>query len=81
MSEAHHDLATEFPKFKDIIHKLKTSDSHFKGLLDRYYDLNKAVHRSEQRIDLLSELEEEQLRKKRLHVKDELYSLLVKAAA
>ena len=79
MSEAHHDLAAEFPKYKDTIHELKVSNAHFRALLEKYHELNKAIHRSEQRVDILTEIEEEQLRKKRLTVKDELYAMLVKA--
>ena len=80
MSEAHHDLGAEFPKYKDTIHELKVSSAHFRGLLEKYHELNKAIHRSEQRVDILTEIEEEELRKKRLNVKDELYAMLVAAA-
>jgi len=76
MSEAKHDLAAEFPEFKEAIHELKMSNSHFLKLFDRYHELNRSIHRAEQRIDALSEFEEEKLRKQRLVVKDELYKIL-----
>lgn len=79
MSEAQHDLATEFPAMKELIHDLKTKNEHFRGLMDKYHQLNKSIHRSEQRIDTLSEREEEDLRKARLKLKDELYGMLVQA--
>ena len=79
MSELQHDLASEFPAMKDAIHELKISNEHFRGLMEKYHELNKAIHRSEQRIDMKSNQEEETLRKERLKVKDELYSLLVQA--
>lgn len=76
MSENHHDLAIDHPEHKDKIHALKESDAHFKSLCDHYEELSKAIYRSENRIDLLSEEEEEQLRKKRVHLKDEIFNLL-----
>ena len=78
MSDSHHDLAHEFPEFKDKIHTLKTSNNHFRTLFDRFHEVNKKVMRSEHREELLSELEEEKLRKERLHLKDQLFQLLQK---
>ena len=80
MSEAHHDLASEFPEFKEQIRSLKVSDSHFSKLFDEYHVVTKAISRSEQRLDIVSELEEERLRKVRLSLKDQLYGMLVNAA-
>jgi uncharacterized protein YdcH (DUF465 family) len=76
MSDSQHDLAHEFPEFKEAIHELKVSNNHFKKLFDEYHELNKSIHRSEIREDLLSDNEEEILRKKRLVIKDEIYSML-----
>ena len=59
-------------------HELKVSDVHFAKLFERYHDLNKQINRSELRIDILVKHEEEQLRKERLVVKDQLYRILVK---
>lgn len=76
MSLEHLDLAHEFPEYHQKIHDLKVSDGHFKRLFEEYGDVSKAIYRSEKRIDLLSELEEEKLRKQRLALKDQLYSML-----
>lgn len=76
MSDNQHDLAHEFPEFKEAIHELKVSNNHFRKLFDEYHELNKSIHRSEIREDLLSDSEEELLRKKRLATKDEIYSIL-----
>ncbi len=76
MSDNKHDLATEFPSQKDDIHRLKISDGRFRSLMERYHDLNKAIARSEQRIDHLTDVEEQDLRKERLKVKDALCSML-----
>lgn len=76
MDSNHLDLAHEFPELKDRIHELKVTNSHFKRLYEEFVDICKAIYRSEQRIELLSSVDEEILRKKRLALKDELYSAL-----
>lgn len=72
----HIDLAKEFPEFAQKIHDKKISDAHFRKLHERYTELNQAVYRAETRIDLVSEEEEEKMRKERLVLKDELYGIL-----
>lgn len=76
MSESQHDLVSEFPNLKDRIHDLKSTNAHFRKLFDEYHVVTRAISRSEDRLDLLSEIEEETLRKKRLGLKDELYKML-----
>jgi uncharacterized protein YdcH (DUF465 family) len=75
----HIDLAKEFPEFADKIHDKKMSDAHFKRLHEQYTELNQAVYRAETRIDLVSEEEEEKMRKERLILKDELYGILTES--
>ena len=41
-----------------------------------YDAVNEQVHRAEKRIDLISEEEEEHLRKKRTHLKDHIWQHL-----
>lgn len=79
MSEAHHDLAAEFPEFREKIHSLKVSDAHFRKLFDEYHDVTREISRSEQRLILLSDQEEEVLRKRRLGLKDQLFGMLKSA--
>lgn len=76
MSTEHLDLAHEFPEYQQKIHDLKVSDNHFKRLFEEYSEVSKAIYRSEKRIELLSELDEERLRKERLTLKDQLYTIL-----
>lgn len=76
MSEGQHPLIEAFPDYRDEISQLKTSDAHFRKLFDEYHAVTKSIERSEQRLDLLTEREEELLRKKRLQLKDELFGLL-----
>jgi len=72
MSNTPHTLQDEFPGQGQKITALKVSDAHFARLLLDYDAVNDKVHRSEQRIDLLTEAEEEVLRKTRSRIKDEI---------
>ncbi len=79
MSHTPHELAEEFPDKVDLMHQLKTSDAHFAKLFDEYHELNRAVHRAETNVEPMEELAEVELRKKRAHLKDEIWGLLAKA--
>lgn len=80
MSAVHHDLVSEFPEFRDQIHTLKTSNAHFAKLFDEYHVANSEVIRIEaEGVPVIDEAFE-QLKKQRLHLKDELYNLLQTAA-
>lgn len=80
MTEAH-DLAHELPEYKDLIHTLKMSDRHFARLFEEYHIFNKDIHRIEVGAEAASDERLEELKKKRLETKDELFSMLQKAAA
>ncbi len=71
-----HDLANEFPEYKEKIHKLKMEDRHFARLFDEYHEVDQQIHRSEQEIEVHSDEFMEELKLKRLHLKDELYAML-----
>lgn len=72
----HHDLVHEFPEYKDKIHLLKQDNPHFSKLFDEYNDVDREVRRIEQDIETPSDEYTEELKKKRLLLKDELYAML-----
>ncbi len=76
MSNTPHTLAEEFPGQTDAIHNLKISDAHFAKLLSAYDEVNDEIHRAETRIAPISSSAESDLRKKRLHIKDEISKAL-----
>lgn len=76
MSHTPHALAIDFPEKATKISALKETDAHFAKLVAEYDELNEKVYRAESRLDLLSEEEEEQLRKKRSHLKDHIWQHL-----
>ncbi len=76
MSHTPHALPLEFPEKATKISALKETDAHFAKLVAEYDALNEKVHRAESRLDLLSEEDEEHLRKKRSHLKDHIWQHL-----
>jgi uncharacterized protein len=78
MSNTPHTLHDEFPAEAHKISALKASDVHFAKLLVDYDAVNDKVHRAETRIDLLTEAEEEVLRKIRGQLKDQIATALRK---
>lgn len=75
-----HDLFHEFPEYKDRIAELKIADPRFAQLYDEYHAVNDEVERIELQIETPSDFYTETLKKKRLHLKDEIYVILRKVA-
>lgn len=80
MSHVPHELHEEFPEAVDVLHTLKTSDAHFSRLADEYHTVNREVHRIETDVTPASDEVLEDLKKKRLHLKDQIAAMLAAAA-
>ena len=76
----HHSQANEFPELKEQIHTLKTTNSHFAKLFDKYDEVEHQVYRIESGAETTTDEHLEDLKKQRLTLKDELYALLKQAA-
>ncbi len=76
MSHVPHELREDFPEFEDRIHALKENDAHFRRLSEDYHTLNREIHRIEVGDEHVSQFAEEDLRKSRMRLKDEIYELL-----
>ncbi|HEA26375.1 MAG TPA: DUF465 domain-containing protein [Ectothiorhodospiraceae bacterium] len=72
----HHDLNHEFPEYSDKIHELKTGNAHFAKLFDEYHDADKVVRRIEQELETPSDDYTEEMKKKRLNLKDQLFDMI-----
>ena len=70
-----------FPEYRDLITKLKTSDHHFIRLFDQHNRLDQEIQNMENRVVTATHGQIEQLKKEKLHLKDQLYSILKKADA
>ncbi len=80
MSHTPHELAEEFPDAGERLHDLKVSNPHFARLADEYHEVNRAIHRAETLVEPMSDEHETELRRKRLHLKDEIARMLADAA-
>lgn len=76
MSHTPHELAEEFPEHKEKIHDLKMNDAHFSKMVDKYHEVNRAVHRMETRIEPVTDEVEEQTRRERMQLKDQIATYL-----
>ena len=73
-----HDIATEFPQFKEKIHALKAGNAHFAKCFEQYDALNHAIARYEGGVGSITDEALEIEKKKRLKLKDEIYQMLSK---
>jgi len=78
MSIEKHDLHHEFPEFSDEIHDLKINDAHFARLFKDYHEVDHEVHRIEQGVENTADDYLEQLKVKRLRLKDGLFAMIKK---
>ena len=76
MDLLNHDIAHEFPEHLDKMRELKTSNKHFANLFSEYDEDNHAIARYEQGDGAISEEALEDLKKKRLKTKDDIYQML-----
>jgi uncharacterized protein len=76
MSNTPHELAEDFPGAGEKIQALKAENAHFARLVEEYHEANRAVHRTETRLEPVEELAEVALRKTRAGLKDEISRML-----
>jgi uncharacterized protein YdcH (DUF465 family) len=68
-----------FPEYRELITQLKTSDNHFGRLFDQHNTLDQKIKNMESRIEAGSHDAIELLKKEKLLLKDQLYTILRKA--
>lgn len=76
MSNTPHQLAADFPELAEKISERKSNDAHFAHLAGQYEKINDEVHLAETDVHPMEDLALAELRKKRMHLKDEIYHLL-----
>ena len=72
MSHVAHELHEEFPEQAEAIHVLKANNAHFARIAEDYHTLNRAIHRMETNVEPADDGTIEDLKKKRLVLKDEI---------
>lgn len=74
----HHPLITEFPELRNRILDLRSHDAQFAQLAKDYEAVDREIVRLED-TEVFDDVELEDLKKKRLRLKDHLYKMLVKS--
>lgn len=65
-----HPLTEEFPEFESKIHEMKVDNEHFKNLFEAYDELDHEIYRIKSDSEPASDEAANQLRTKRLHLKE-----------
>ncbi len=79
MTIENHSLHNEFPEMAEQIRNLKMKDRHFARLFDEYHDIDREVRRIEEEVEAASDDRLEDLKMRRLHLKDDLFAMLQEA--
>ena len=69
-----------FPEYRELITQLKTTDRHFLNLFEKHNELDQKIKNMEASISPGTHDEIETLKKEKLQIKDQLYTILKKAA-
>jgi uncharacterized protein YdcH (DUF465 family) len=72
-----HNLIHEFPEFRSTIQYLKVHDRGFSRLLGEYDVTDKRIYGIEQQMQPVTDAYLEDLKKRRLKLKDQLYTMLI----
>ena len=74
--DLHHPLMVEFPEHRQAITTLKQSDDRFRELFDEYHRVDDEICQIEEHLRLATEQEFEELRLRRVFLKDKLYNMV-----
>lgn len=75
-----HALNREFPELADAVSRLKETDLHFAHLLKLHDAADDQITKDELGVAPMGDTSLEDLKKQRLHLKDELYKMASAAA-
>ncbi|MEM9047559.1 MAG: DUF465 domain-containing protein [Pseudomonadota bacterium] len=76
MSHAPNELADQFPRDAENLHRLRVENAHFRQLADEYHALNRRIHRSETDMEPVSDVQLEAMKKTRLSLLDAIAIML-----
>ena len=76
MTHVPHELHEEFPESGEALHQLKMENPHFAKLAEEYHEINREIHRIEADVEAASDVRTEDLKKRRLALKDEVAQML-----
>lgn len=71
-----HDVEHEFPEYRRTLEEMKSQDSHLAQLVKEYEELNAEIVDIEENERPFQDYEFEEMKKRRLLLKDEIYFIL-----
>jgi len=74
----NHPLSRDLPEFRDAIHQLKMNNNHFQKMMTAYESLDKEIVRAEQGVEHIDDLDLDDMKIRRVSLKDELTDMLRK---
>jgi uncharacterized protein YdcH (DUF465 family) len=81
MTHIPHQLHQEFPDQAKLLKQLALEDQHFARLCDDYHMVNRDIHRAETDVQPTDDFTMQDMRKRRLALKDEIWHRLKAARA
>jgi uncharacterized protein len=76
MNIKDRSISKEFPEMKEQIQEMKKNNSHFAKMSDNYDAIEHSIHRIESGTESYTDEHLEGLKKKKLKLKDNLFSML-----
>jgi uncharacterized protein YdcH (DUF465 family) len=71
-----HDVEHEFPEYRQVLEERRSQDSHLAQLVKEYEELNAEIVDIEENERPFQDYEFEEMKKRRLMLKDEIYFIL-----
>ena len=71
-----HDVEHEFPEYKEVLLEMKSQDARLADLVEEYERLNADIVDIEENDKLFQDFEFEEMKKRRLLLKDQIYFIL-----
>ena len=71
----HHDLDREFPKLHDVMVELTAQNDRFRSMFGEYNRLTDEIERLEAADVPVSDFTIEEMKKKRVRLKDQIYHM------
>ena len=77
MRVEHHDLDNEFPKLHDVMQELTVQSDRFRAMFSEYHRLTDEIERLEEADVPVGDFTIEDMKKKRVRLKDQIYHMAI----
>lgn len=66
-----------FHEYRDEISALKAKNAHFEKIFEEHNELDQKISNAENGLNPLTDIEIDKLKKQKLHLKDEVYAMIM----